>query len=176
MHLAADQRRAQEMRKKQGRRGRKRDSDLLCVRDRSRACLKPSLPNVISVAAMTHRGAVRPRNEDAVAVGNELLVGDMEAPRAFRITGSAHVIMLADGMGGHARGELASRTALTMLMSRPTCNNLISWGDALQEANESLYDLMAERPDVRGLGTTIVGVVFSPSSLIVFNVGDSRAY
>ena len=136
-----------------------------------------AISSVIEIAALTHRGAIRPRNEDAVAVGTKLLVGDMDAPRTVGMAGSADVIMVADGMGGHARGELASQTALTMLLSRrSTCSDLVSWGDALQEANDGLYDLMAERPDVRGLGTTIVGVVFSPSSLIVFNVGDSRAY
>jgi protein phosphatase len=134
------------------------------------------VPNVINVAALTHRGTVRPRNEDAVAIGNELLVGDMEAPREFLIAGLADVIMLADGMGGHAQGELASRAALTMLMSWPTGTDLVSWDEALQKANEGLYDLMAERPELRGSGTTIVGAAFSLSSLIVFNVGDSRAY
>lgn len=135
-----------------------------------------AMSNFIEVAALTHRGAVRPRNEDAVAVGGELLVGDMDAPSMTRMVGP-DVIMVADGMGGHTRGELASLTALTMLLGRrSTCNDLVSWGDALREANDGLYDLMAERPDVRGFGTTIVGVAFLPSSLIVFNVGDSRAY
>ncbi len=135
------------------------------------------ISSIIEVASITHRGTVRPRNEDAIAVGDQLLVGDMDAPITSWIEGSAGVIMVADGIGGHARGELASKSALTMLLSRRSpCNDLVSWGDALQEANDGLYDLMAERPDVRGMGTTIVGVAFLPSSLIVFNVGDSRAY
>lgn len=136
-----------------------------------------SRPSTLELAFITHRGMIRSRNEDAIAVGDQIFLGDMDAPATSRIEGSEGLVMVADGMGGHARGELASKSALKILLSRGfPCNDLVSWSDALQGANDGLYDLMAERPDVRGLGTTIVGVAFLPSSLIVFNVGDSRAY
>jgi protein phosphatase len=85
--------------------------------------------------------------------------------------------MVADGMGGHVGGDVASRTALRILLDASVdCQDLICWARGLQRANGALYDLMAERPNLRGLGTTVVGAILSPQELVHFNVGDSRAY
>jgi protein phosphatase len=47
---------------------------------------------------------------------------------------------------------------------------------ALGAVNDGLFSAMRERPDLAGMGTTIVGVVFRSGSALVFNIGDSRAY
>jgi protein phosphatase len=85
--------------------------------------------------------------------------------------------MVADGMGGHACGERASRAALEFLVSDPSFwENESSCSQALSAANDRMYDLMGQIPGARGMGTTIVGVAIGPKSLIHFNVGDSRIY
>ncbi len=131
---------------------------------------------VIRAAALTHRGAVRERNEDAIALGGVLLTGDMSAPVIAEIDDETRVFIVADGMGGHVRGDLASRTVLEALRERASAEDVPSWREALLFANDRLYDLMGERPELLGLGATVVGVAFSRDSLIYFNVGDSRAY
>ena len=129
------------------------------------------------VAAITHRGRLRERNEDALSVCGNVLTGTMREPFALAPTTEPLIMLIADGMGGHARGDVASRTALKILMDRELdCRTLSDWVDALHAANHGLYDLMAEDPDAIGLGTTLVGAVVRRSGLMGFNVGDSRFY
>jgi protein phosphatase len=117
------------------------------------------------------------RNEDAVAFAGRLLVGEMNVPLAATLTGQRCVLMVADGMGGHVGGDVASRTALEALLATSVdCRDVVCWTKALQQANDALYDLMAARPSLQGLGTTVVGAILSPEELLHFNVGDSRAY
>lgn len=131
---------------------------------------------LIRVAAQTHRGMVRDHNEDAIALGKVLLTGDMAAPIVAEIADETRMLVVTDGMGGHLAGELASRTALESLRERAYPQDIPGWREALQQANDRLYDVMRERPKVRGMGTTIVGVAFYAEELICFNVGDSRGY
>ncbi len=70
----------------------------------------------LDVAALTHLGKTRPSNEDAVAIGKELIAADIFGPRRFTLSGSHCVLMIADGMGGHSHGALASKTALESLI------------------------------------------------------------
>jgi PPM family protein phosphatase len=129
------------------------------------------------LAALTHRGAVRKRNEDMIAVDRNLLAGDMDKPSVHRLAGVQHVLMIADGMGGHAQGALASRTALEMLRETPDAlSNERTCKDTLGAANDRIYDEMNVRPGTAGMGTTIVGVALGLGIIVHFNVGDSRAY
>ena len=131
----------------------------------------------VHAAAVTHPGFVRVRNEDAVAFDGRLLVGEMKAPLAATLTPQRSVLMVADGMGGHVGGDLASRTALKALLATSVdCRDVVCWAEAVQQANDALYDLMEEQPSLRALGTTVVGAILSPEALVHFNVGDSRAY
>ena len=83
---------------------------------------------------------------------------------------------MADGIGGQPEGALASRAALHFLTSN---SDLLGSPEqceaALRAANERLYEMMDE-PGRFGMGTTIVGVVVQATTLVAFNVGDSRAY
>lgn len=125
----------------------------------------------------THRGRVRSANEDGIAIEGKVLVGDMPAPAAMTIVKDTCVLMIADGMGGHARGAAASRTVLDLLIadaerlaSPPTC------ADAIRSANDHLYELMQADPSAVGMGTTLVGAALASTQLLIFNVGDSRGY
>jgi PPM family protein phosphatase len=130
----------------------------------------------IQYAAVTHKGLVRELNEDAIFVRDAILKGD-NASRAGAVSGKGRpVFMIADGMGGHARGDVASSYALECLKADLDRFDDADWDGRILRANNEIFNLMARRPELAGMGTTLVGVEVGRSSLIFFNVGDSRAY
>lgn len=111
----------------------------------------------------THVGRVRDHNEDA------LLARGM-------------VFAVADGMGGHAAGEVASRIvidALDDLVEEPPARTE-DVSEALREANRRILDSQADSPEQRGMGTTVAGLTVVDAGgrehWVVFNIGDSRVY
>src|SRR3954454_4745065 len=87
---------------------------------------------------------------------------------------------VADGVGGHKAGEVASQTAVDTLQrefTEPTTDGLI---DAVKTANRTVWDLAESNPDQRGMGTTLTALALvnedGEERLAVVNVGDSRAY
>jgi len=87
---------------------------------------------------------------------------------------------VADGVGGHKAGEVASQTAVDTLQREfrePTTDGLV---DAVKTANRTVWDLAESNPDQRGMGTTLTAVALvnedGEERLAVVNVGDSRAY
>ncbi len=86
---------------------------------------------------------------------------------------------VADGMGGHLAGEVASRAAIRTLTSVLTDD--ASYGEdrlrfAFGRANREVYVESERDPSKRGMGTTLTALWFSDDSVIVGHVGDSRAY
>jgi protein phosphatase len=130
-----------------------------------------------SFAVMSHPGSARPSNEDCVAAGSWIAENAVATRRALE--GSLEkpfTCVVADGMGGHAAGERASRFAagrITQLMARATRQQL-AW--AIRKANTELFARMKTDPGTAGMGTTIVGLCVDGTEASVFNVGDSRAY
>ncbi len=112
----------------------------------------------------TDVGRVRTLNEDSLLAGPTLFV-------------------VADGMGGHAAGEVASQLAVeefARLAERPAVG-ADDLAETVRQANERILSAGAERSDRHGMGTTLtgIGVVGSAEAeqqLAVFNVGDSRVY
>ena len=70
---------------------------------------------IFRAAAVTHRGKVRERNEDAICIDGRLLAGDAMSAHAYTLLPCFHVALIADGMGGHASGEIASAEALDFM-------------------------------------------------------------
>jgi protein phosphatase len=113
--------------------------------------------------AATDPGRVRKANEDGV----------LAAPGVFAV---------ADGMGGHAAGEVASAVALETVQARldPQVATMASVTDVVRAANEAVHRRSLEDPATRGMGTTLT--LMAPASgpdgdrLVLANVGDSRAY
>lgn len=130
------------------------------------ATVVPSPTVVLRAGAATSSGKRRRDNEDAHAVGDRLC-------------------LVADGMGGHAAGDVASALAvasITDALARPggalpALDDVVT---AVQAANRCIRDKAAQQPAVAGMGTTVVGVavVAAPSglALAVFHAGDSRCY
>jgi protein phosphatase len=111
-------------------------------------------------ASATHKGMVRQNNEDSLFPEES---GESDGPA---------VLMVADGMGGHVAGEVASRLAVNAAAS----SNL-SPGDRVAAANRAIREEVARQPDLEGMGTTMTLVELTPEGVARFgHVGDSRAY
>jgi protein phosphatase len=130
-----------------------------------------------AIAAFTHRGRVRPANEDGISIGPRVLTGDMSTPIVMTAPGDGCLLMVADGMGGHAQGAMASRAVLDYLVAAADrLSNPKTCAAAIEEANQHLYTLMEQQEASLGMGTTLVGAFLTPTALLTFNVGDSRCY
>ncbi len=111
-------------------------------------------------ASATHQGMVRQNNEDS-------LFPDDSGESAGPVT-----LMVADGMGGHVAGEVASRLAVNAAAS-----SSLEPGDRVAAANRAIREEVARRPDLEGMGTTMTLVELTPDGVGRFaHVGDSRAY
>lgn len=108
----------------------------------------------------THQGMVRQNNEDSLYPDRS---GESDGPA---------VLMVADGMGGHVAGEVASRLAINAAAS-----STLDPGDRVGAANRAIREEVARQPDLQGMGTTLTLVELTPEGTARFgHVGDSRAY
>jgi len=112
----------------------------------------------LQVSAATDVGQVRNVNEDGSLVDEPL-----------------GLIAVADGVGGHRAGEVASATALEAL--RAALRSGRSLREAIEEANEAVFTKSLSDEEFRGMGTTLTaGTMAAGGTFIVGHVGDSRAY
>ncbi|HEX6307116.1 MAG TPA: protein phosphatase 2C domain-containing protein [Longimicrobiales bacterium] len=99
---------------------------------------------------------------------------NQDAVLAVRLADGRELVAVADGMGGHSAGEVASQRALETIWTRlKTGHDLRS---AVTSANAELHALASENPAWRGMGTTLVAMLRSDGRYEIANVGDSRAY
>ena len=119
---------------------------------------------------ITDPGKVRERNEDSVCICKND-AGEM-------------LLIVADGMGGHKNGEIASSIALNLICERfrnissvGNKEDAINWiQSTVSEANVSIFKYVSEHPESQGMGTTIVLSILTPSFLLIGNIGDSSGY
>lgn len=133
----------------------------------------------LAVTALSVRNQEhRENNEDAVSVFGFLAPPEADSPISLSAPlGEARLVLVADGMGGHAAGEVASREVATFLEANKRA--LLSEEElvnVLQSADQRLLDLMAADGSREGMGTTVAGFVTGEDRAVVFNVGDSRIY
>jgi PPM family protein phosphatase len=134
------------------------------------------LPQV-EVTVVSHTGAVRENNEDSLAVAGWVLDGQWSTPRQTRHTlAQPLVFAVADGMGGHAGGEIASGHATKRLSEAPIDATAGALRARLEAINKELYQTMKAVPSLLGMGTTVAGLLLSAARVLWFNVGDSRIY
>ncbi len=111
-------------------------------------------------ASATHQGMVRQNNEDSIFPEKS---GESNGPA---------VLMVADGMGGHVAGEVASRLAVNAAAS-----SMLEPADRVAAANRAIREEVARQPELEGMGTTMTLVELTPEGVAHFgHVGDSRAY
>ncbi|GAA1075027.1 MULTISPECIES: PP2C family protein-serine/threonine phosphatase [Kitasatospora] len=134
----------------------------------------------IAVSALSHEGLVRDHNEDSLAVGPWTLCATVtESPQTllFPLGGTPVVVAVADGLGGHPAGEVASSLTARRLAASGTA--LRSEDDVrreLRSCNSTLYEAAEADPDLTGMGTTVAGLVLSAEHVLVFNIGDSQVF
>ena len=126
----------------------------------------------IEIASMTDVGVRRSHNQDAFGV---VLAPSMEAWKE-----RGHILIVADGMGAHAVGELASALAADQIPH--TYQKHASQGPdealrkAFDEANGNIHQRGMQNREFQGMGTTATSLLLSPEGAWVAHVGDSRAY
>ncbi len=91
---------------------------------------------------------------------------------------SPTMLLVADGMGGAAAGDLASAMTTNLIAERDTSpeDPVEMWHTAISDANDQIGELVAENPELAGMGTTVCGGIFTGSELVVCHIGDSRGY
>lgn len=115
----------------------------------------------LNYAVVSDRGLVRGNNEDSAYAGPNLLV-------------------IADGMGGHAAGEVASQLMIASVSKldadQPGDDLLDALALACAEGNASIADEIRENPRTEGMGTTLTALLFDGARAGLCHVGDSRGY
>jgi PPM family protein phosphatase len=88
--------------------------------------------------------------------------------------------VVADGLGGHVAGDIASVTVVDALRSHDrrvdSADLTVTLGHAVNEANEALRRKIRAIPELAGMGTTLVAMLCTRENIALANVGDSRAY
>ncbi len=91
-----------------------------------------------------------------------------------------HLLAIADGMGGHAAGEVASAVAIKTLAPLDAdpagIDMLRALGDAIADANAALREITISDPATEGMGTTLTALLWSGDEVALCHIGDSRAY
>ncbi len=119
---------------------------------------------------LTDAGKVRTHNEDSVTI--------------LKNQNNEYLLMVADGMGGHRKGEVASMLAISNLGKRfSACASMgtkidaINWlNDNVNEINKIIIEYTLENEDSVGMGTTLVAAILTKEYLIIGNIGDSSGY
>ncbi len=125
----------------------------------------------MKIVAKTDKGMVRDTNQDAYAVGE--------------LPGGVAWAVVCDGMGGAAGGNIASALAVKVIsekinnsynaqMKDISIKNMLH--SALVAANLEVFDMSLERPELRGMGTTVVCAIVKEGQAYIMHAGDSRAY
>ena len=115
----------------------------------------------MEIGSFTHVGMVREINEDSFMVGDNFAI-------------------IADGMGGHRKGEIASQIAVEVfsetLSGFNSDNYEIPMRGAIDAANSKIFKLAEANSEMFGMGTTVIACVWNDKEIYVANVGDSRCY
>lgn len=138
----------------------------------------------LDIKAKSDVGLVRSNNEDMILVGNQLLRDESLHKEINLNDGCKDLIAIADGMGGHNAGEIASEIVLGSLseifyklasnLSLSAINEIVSvW---LGHINRRLDMLGHKHKEWFGMGTTLVGLVLYETKIFWANCGDSRLY
>lgn len=121
--------------------------------------------NSLRCAAGTDIGMLRRENQDSFGIIRNA---------------SFHAYFVADGMGGTQGGAVASRMTISALEKEldqtPTPPSVDELQGLLKKINKEIFTAGQKNPSLAGMGTTLVGLVFSNESVVSLYVGDSRAY
>jgi len=126
----------------------------------------------LEVASLSHIGQVRQRNEDAM--------GYFEPAEPQVLDGKGSLFIVADGMGGHRGGEIASQLAVDTILEAYYASGESDPAKALdfafRKANEAIIEKSRNDVSLYGMGTTCTALVVREDEGFFAHVGDSRAY
>ncbi len=119
---------------------------------------------------LTDTGKVRSHNEDSVTI--------------LKNASGEYLMVVADGMGGHRKGEVASSMVIAALGARfnkissiGSKLDAVNWlNDSVSEINKSILEYASVNPDSTGMGTTVVVALLTHDYLIFGNIGDSSGF
>jgi protein phosphatase len=121
-------------------------------------------------------GHVRPANEDRCCVGDWISNGQNASWRGV-VDSASGWAAIADGMGGHDAGEVASESTLRTITGLiKDAQSELDIARILERANDRIYEEMHGDRGRPGMGSTVVGVAFRGQGALMFNIGDSRLY
>jgi PPM family protein phosphatase len=132
---------------------------------------------------LTDKGRVRNHNEDSYLANGKIFSslnrGGEKSITIIELTETPLIFAVADGMGGHEGGEVASNMALELLKEKivflPEENTIDFIRNTFQEIHMEVLR-MGREMDKNGMGTTLTGCIFWKTKFFVFNIGDSRVY
>lgn len=126
------------------------------------------------VFGLSHTGVVRTQNQDSISFEDD------------KIGPLPNLFVVADGMGGHNAGEVASKEAIDVFskyIEHYPLADLVQPGDysdllvsAAQEANKAVYNKSSESEEMAGMGTTFTACAIENGRVSIIHVGDSRIY
>ena len=136
------------------------------------------------LTAASRVGCIRSNNEDMILAYDKFVRSDLYRTEFMTENVDRFAIALADGMGGHNAGEVASSDVLTNLhfflndlprglASGEFCEMMTEW---LQSVNQIIDSKGHVNPNMSEMGTTLVGVIFYNNKYYWMNCGDSRLY
>jgi protein phosphatase len=135
-----------------------------------RDSVETSIGTIADCAAATHGGPVRVHNEDHCLT----LVSEATDSRPRR-----YLLAVADGVGGHNAGEVASETAIETLrreFEKGGSDRPHKWlGNAIQKANLAVFDHAHSHPSLHNMQTTLTAALIQGDAVAIGHVGDSRA-
>jgi serine/threonine protein phosphatase PrpC len=131
---------------------------------------------LVRVCAATHPGLVRERNEDSVGCSGWAGQGTIGLAEHSYSSEAPIVCVVADGLGGQAAGDRASRIVTRELVHNAPPRDTGELGDVLLAAHDVLAREGVADPSLAGMATTVAVLVIAADAILCANVGDTRIY
>jgi len=139
----------------------------------------------LNITTVSDRGCVREHNEDMVLIGNDIFrEGTKEIMVDLNSENKKYFVAVADGMGGHNAGEIASEMVLRKinekinglemnLTEKDLSSKISEW---VKEIHSDILNEGKKDINKKGMGSTLIGALFYNNKIYYLNVGDSRMY
>jgi len=133
------------------------------------------ISNNARIGLLTDVGKKRQVDEDAILAIESMSAFESKSSQKF-------LLVLADGMGGHSKGEVASKIVVNTIAEKiipamlSQSNYASEINKSIQEANKRVLQYTSDHPETEGMGSTVVCAVVDGKNIHLANVGDSRIY